>query len=190
MNGSEICTNRNVRATDPAHACAYDAPASQASRTSFVNLALVTETFPPEINGVAMTFGVIARELGSRGNEVTVYRPRRSDLPSPSAHPEFQVVALPGIPIPGYPLLRLGFPAARTLRQRWSRDRPDLVHVCTEGPLGASAVSAALALGIPVTSSFHTNFHAYMRHYGFSRLERIALRWLRHIHNRTRRTFA
>jgi glycosyltransferase involved in cell wall biosynthesis len=155
-----------------------------------VKLAFVTETFPPEINGVAMTFGVITRELGLRGHEVTVYRPNRKDLPPPRTHPEFRIVPLPGIPIPGYPLLRLGLPARAKLRRQWSADRPDLVHVATEGPLGASAVSAARSLGIPVTSSFHTNFHAYMRYYGISLLGDAALRWLRHVHNRTRCTFA
>jgi glycosyltransferase involved in cell wall biosynthesis len=155
-----------------------------------VKLTFVTETFPPEINGVAMTFGVIARELGLRGHEVSVYRPHRDDLPAAETHPEFRVVSLPGIPIPGYPLLRLGLPAWRKLRARWTIDRPDLVHVATEGPLGASAVSAARSLGIPVTSSFHTNFHAYMRHYGCAPLGKLVLGWLRHVHNRTRRTFA
>src|SRR6185436_5282192 len=91
-----------------------------------VKLALVTETFPPEINGVAMTFGTIARELGVRGHEVTVYRPRRVDLPPPSTHPEFTQVPMPGVPIPGYGLLRLGFPAGRELRRRWRANRPDL----------------------------------------------------------------
>ena len=155
-----------------------------------MKLAFVTETFPPEINGVAMTFGTITRELGRRGHAVTVYRPRRSDLPSASAHPEYAVTALPGLPIPGYPLLRLGLPAGRKLRQLWRADRPDLVHVATEGPLGASAISTARALRIPVTSSFHTNFHAYTQHYGVGPLQRLALAWLRHVHNRTRRTFA
>ncbi len=69
------------------------------------------------------------------------------------------------------------------------RQRPDLVHVATEGPLGLSAVNAARALGIPVTSSFHTNFHAYARHYRLALLRRAALAWLRHVHNLTRRTF-
>ena len=155
-----------------------------------MKLALVTETFPPEINGVAMTFGIIARELGRRGHAVTVYRPNRSDLPGDPSHPEFREVPLPGLPLPGYPLLRLGLPAGGRLWRTWRADRPDLVHVATEGPLGASAVSAARALRIPVTSSFHTNFHAYTRHYGFAPLHRLALGWLRHVHNRTRRTFA
>ena len=155
-----------------------------------MKLAVVTETFPPEINGVAMTFGTIARELGRRGHDLTVYRPRRRDLPPAGDHPEYKVIPLPGLPIPGYPLLRLGLPAGATLRARWLADRPDLVHVATEGPLGASAVTAARALGLPVTSSFHTNFHAYTRHYGFSAFHRLTLAWLRHVHNRTRRTFA
>lgn len=155
-----------------------------------VKIALVTETFPPEINGVAMTFGVIVRELGRRGHRVTVYRPRRDDLPAGDADENFTEVAMPGMPIPGYPLLRLGLPARRTLRRRWSAERPDLVHVATEGPLGATAITAARELGIPVTSSFHTNFHTYTRHYGFGLLRPAVLAWLRRVHNRTRLTFA
>jgi glycosyltransferase involved in cell wall biosynthesis len=155
-----------------------------------VKLAIVTETFPPEINGVAMTFGTIARELGRRGHTVTVYRPHRNDLADPESHPEYKEVPLPGMAIPRYPMLRLGFPAQRRLRSEWTASPPDLVHVVTEGPLGASAVSAARALGIPVTSSFHTNFHAYARHYGFAPLNLAVLGWLKRIHNRTQRTFA
>lgn len=155
-----------------------------------MKLALVTETFPPEINGVAMTFGIIARELGRRGHVVTVYRPRRDDLSGGAPSPEFLEVALPGVPLPGYPLLRLGLPAGGRLKKLWRDERPDLVHVATEGPLGASAIAAARALGVPVTSSFHTNFHAYMRHYRFGPLHGVVLAWLRHVHNRTRCTFA
>lgn len=153
-----------------------------------MKLAIVTETFPPEVNGVAMTFGVITRELGRRGHQITVYRPHRDDLPEST--PGFAQVALPGMNIPGYPLLRLGLPAKGKLLRRWRDDRPDLVHVVTEGPLGATAITAARKLGIPVTSSFHTNFHAYTRNYGFSLLHSLVLWWLRRVHNRTRCTFA
>jgi len=155
-----------------------------------VKLAIVTETFPPEINGVAMTFDLIAREFGRRGHGVTVYRPWRPDLAPAAQHPEYREVPLPGLPIPGYSLLRLGLPARRRLTRRWRDDRPDLVHVVTEGPLGASAVTAARALAVPVTSSFHTNFYAYTPHYGIGLLRRMVLGWLRHVHNRTHRTFA
>jgi glycosyltransferase involved in cell wall biosynthesis len=154
-----------------------------------VNLAIVTETFPPEVNGVAMTIGVIARELGRKGHQVTVYRPRRNDLRPGGRHPEYHDVPMAGFPIPGYPLLRFGFPAGGFFRRAWGRSRPELVHVATEGPLGASAVTAARSLGIAVTSSFHTNFHAYARHYRLSFLSRLAMAWLKRVHNGTRRTF-
>ncbi len=155
-----------------------------------VKIAIVSETFPPEVNGVAMTFGVIARELGRRGHEVTIYRPERADLPPPEAELHYRQVPMPGMNIPGYSLLRLGWPAWGKLRRAWRQHRPDLVHVVTEGPLGASAVTVARQLAIPVTSSFHTNFHAYTGNYGFAALQRLVLGWLRRVHNRTARTFA
>ena len=137
-----------------------------------------------------MTFGVIAGELARRGHSIAVYRPRRPDLPDQEIPREYRQIAMPGVPIPGYPQLRLGLPARRKLRRLWSADRPDIVHVATEGPLGLSAIRAARSLAIPVTSSFHTNFHAYTSHYGISLLRHAALAWLRHVHNLTQRTFA
>ncbi len=161
-----------------------------ASSLTELKLAIVTETFPPEVNGVSMTFGVIASELSLRKHDVTVYRPARPDLAPPHSGSNFREIALPGMPIPGYPILRLGLPAATKLRDFWRKDRPDLVHVVTEGPLGASAITAARCLGLPVTSSFHTNFHSYTGDYGFALLRRLVLAWLRRVHNRTLRTFA
>lgn len=155
-----------------------------------MNIAIVTETFPPEVNGVAMTFGVITRELARRGHTITVYRPDRPDLSRAEPIEGVDEFPLPGFPVPGYPLLRLGWPAAALLKRVWRTARPDLVHVVTEGPLGASAISAARALSVPVTSSFHTNFHQYAGEYGFSPMRGLVLRWLRRVHNRTRRTFA
>jgi glycosyltransferase involved in cell wall biosynthesis len=154
-----------------------------------VKLAFVTETFPPEVNGVAMTFGVIARELGRRGHQVTVYRPGPCAPRGDSSETWFREIPLPGLPIPGYPHLRFGLPAASALHARWKADRPDLVHVVTEGPLGASAITAARRLKLPATSSFHTNFHAYTSHYRCGWLQPVALSWLRHVHNRTLKTF-
>jgi glycosyltransferase involved in cell wall biosynthesis len=154
-----------------------------------VKLAIVTETFPPEINGVAMTFSVIATEMARRGHSVDVYRPSRRDLPAAGKGAEFRQIAMPGLPLPGYPQLRLGLPAGRRLRRAWMANRPDLVHVATEGPLGFSAVNAARSLGVPVTSSFHTNFQSYAKHYGLPFFKGFAMAWLRYVHNLTLRTF-
>jgi len=95
------------------------------------------------------------RPPGPRGDGLPAWRP---GLPDAAARPEFRELTLPGLPIPGYALLRLGLPARRRLERCWRADRPDLVACCQEGPLGASAVTAARALGLPVTSSFIPTF--------------------------------
>lgn len=161
-----------------------------------MKLALVTETFPPEINGVAMTLGQLASGLARRGFAVTVHRPRQAAESARGAGAPRPAVAgyaerlHPGLPIPGYSMLRLGLPARGALLRAWRAERPDVVHVATEGPLGWSALSAAEALGIPLASSFHTNFHSYSKHYGFAFLTRPALAYLRWFHNRTRITLS
>jgi glycosyltransferase involved in cell wall biosynthesis len=157
-----------------------------------LNLVLVTETYSPEINGVAMTLGRLVDGLAARGHRLTIVRPRqRHESPRYSVTQRLacRQVRLPGVPIPGYPQMRLGLPASRRLRKLWSLNRPDLVHVATEGPLGASAITTARALGIPVTSSFHTNFDQYTGDYRIGWLKPIVAAWLRHVHNRTLRTF-
>ncbi|MBL9215747.1 MAG: glycosyltransferase family 1 protein [Opitutaceae bacterium] len=157
-----------------------------------MHLALITETFAPEINGVAMTLGRLVDGLSRRGHRLTVVRPRqRHESPRYSVTQRLacRQVRLPGVPIPGYPQLRLGLPAGRRLHALWSAHPPDLVHVATEGPLGASAIAAARRLGLPVTSSFHTNFDQYTRDYRIGWLRGPVSAWLRRLHNRTQRTF-
>ncbi len=139
-----------------------------------------------------MTLGRLVDGLAQRGHRLTIIRPRQrheSARFSVTQRVACRQVRLPGVPIPGYPQLRLGLPAGRRLRQLWSINRPDLVHVATEGPLGASAITTARAFGIPVTSSFHTNFDQYTRDYRIGWLKPIVATWLRHVHNRTLRTF-
>jgi len=147
-------------------------------------IAFVTETYPPEVNGVAMTVGNLVRGLRQRGVQVTVFRPRQGagDVGEADCH------VLPGYPLPGYPDVRWGLPAGRALRRHWQHLRPHVVHVVTEGPLGWSAVNAARALGIPVTSGFHTNFDSYSVHYGLGWLRPMVAAYLRTLHRRTRRT--
>ncbi len=151
-----------------------------------MKIALVTETWPPEINGVAMTLSRLAAGLRARGHRVDLVRPRQAGDSAGGAGNGDLLVR--GVPIPFYRSLRMGVPAAGRLRARWRSERPDVVHVATEGPLGVAALRAARTLDLPVTSSFHTNFHAYGGHYGFRLLRGAALAYLRWFHNRTRLT--
>lgn len=155
-----------------------------------LSIALVTETWAPEINGVAMTLSRLVAGLAERGHRIQVVRPRQAvESGAPAvAHPGVSELVRPGLPIPGYTALRLGLPSTGRLIAAWRRQRPDVVHVATEGPLGCSALAAAEALGLPATSSYHTNFDDYARHYRIGFLRAAAAGWLRRFHNRTRVT--
>lgn len=155
-----------------------------------LRVAVVSETYPPEVNGVALTLARVVRGLVQRGHEVTLVRPRQgveADAPTCQPAPTSQTLVT-GLPIPQYPHLRMGAPSGPRLHRLWSARRPDVVHVATEGPLGFSAVQAARRLGIPVTSDFRTNFDAYTGHYGLGWLRRPILAYLRAFHNRTSAT--
>jgi glycosyltransferase involved in cell wall biosynthesis len=148
-----------------------------------LRVAVVTETYPPEINGVARTVGLMVEALLARGHEIELIRPRQgSEADSEGVALRQRLVA--GLPIPMYPELRMGLASRGSVEKAWRERRPDLVHVVTEGPLGWAAVAAAKRLGIPVSSDFHTNFHTYSRHYGFGLFSRAVARYLRTLHNR------
>jgi len=146
-------------------------------------VAMVTETYPPEVNGVAMSMARLVGGLHERHHDVQLIRPRQPQSSAPGAGALFDEVLTAGCPIPRYPHLRMGLPAKRTLVRLWSHQRPDAVHIATEGPLGWSALQAARVLHLPVTSDFRTNFHAYGRHYGAGWLARPILAYLRKFHN-------
>jgi glycosyltransferase involved in cell wall biosynthesis len=151
-----------------------------------LQVALVTETYAPEVNGVAMTLGRLTAGLVERGHRMRIVRPRQT-LEAAGLQSNGDLLT-PGLPIPRYPELRFGLPTAGILRNIWLEQRPDIVHVATEGPLGFSALAAAHAIGIPVLSSFHTNFHNYSQHYGIGWLRSGIANYLRWFHNRTATT--
>jgi glycosyltransferase involved in cell wall biosynthesis len=141
--------------------------------------AIVTETYPPEVNGVALTVQALENGLRARGHQVTLIRPRQASESGPSP----DQVLVRGAPLPRYPGLRFGLPAGRTLGAAWRRERPDAIYVATEGPLGWSAVRMARKLAIPVTTGLHTRFDEYVERYGAAFLTPIAFAWMRRFHN-------
>lgn len=149
-----------------------------------LHVAMVTETYPPEVNGVARTVGLMAEGLQKRGHSVQLVRPRQNGHDIAARGPRFEEILGRGIPIPRYTQLKMGLPAKAALVQAWRERRPDIVHIATEGPLGWSALSAARKLGLPVATDFHTNFHAYSRHYGFAWLASPVMAYLKLFHNR------
>ncbi len=150
-----------------------------------LRVAVVSETWPPEVNGVAATISQVVAGLRRRGHQVQLVRPRQHPAEQASDDAGFAEVLMRGLPIPRYPQLRMGLPSRRALLRLWTTQRPDVVHIVTEGPLGWSALQAALQLKLPVVSDFRTNFHAYSRHYGMAWLRHPIVAYLRKFHNRT-----
>lgn len=150
-----------------------------------LRVAFVTETYPPEVNGVSMTVARVVEGMRARRHQVQLVRLRQHAADTPVHADAYDEVLMPGLPIPRYPELKMGLPQTRSLRRLWAAQRPDLVHIATEGPLGWSALRAARQLGVPVSSDFRTNFHAYAQHYGISLLQRPVLAYLRYFHSRT-----
>jgi len=146
-----------------------------------MNIEIVTDTYAPDVNGVAMTLGRLTNGLRERGHRVHVMHT------GSRAGPDESLAA--AVPLPGYSQVRLGLPKPIELRLRWMKRRPDVIYVATESPLGKSALKAAQALGIPAASGFHTNFHEYIEPYGVPGLESLAMGYLRRFHRRARCTF-
>jgi len=164
--------------------------AIESSAHRWLRIAVVTETYPPEVNGVAGTIAKVVEGLRERGHELQLVRPRQGRDDVARVQEGFAEMLMRGLPIPRYPELKMGLPAKRALIRRWSFERPDVVHLATEGPLGWSALQAARHLRLPVVSEFRTNFHAYSQHYGVGWLRHPILAYLRKFHNQCQRTLA
>jgi glycosyltransferase involved in cell wall biosynthesis len=149
-----------------------------------LDIVIVTDTYPPEVNGVALSIVRVVRHLRSARHRVRLVRPRQQDEAANEGD-----LLVRGLPLPRYPGLRFGLPAWRRLLRAWREERPDVVHIVTEGPLGWSALLAARQLGVPVTSDYRTHFDAYSSHYGLGMLSAAVRAVLRAFHNRTDLTF-
>jgi len=148
-----------------------------------LRIALVSETYPPEINGIAYAVSRMVQGLRARGHEISLIRPRnkRSDIPMVSE--SFAETLVRGAPVTINNNLKLGLPAKDELFKLWSVRRPDLIHIATEGPLGWSALKAARKLKIPSITDFRTKFYTQHQQPGIQWLRGAVMAYLRKFHN-------
>lgn len=147
-----------------------------------MRIDIVTDTFAPDVNGVAMTLGRLVMGLRERGHLVHVIRTGEQS--------QKRETLAASISLPGYKEVRVGLPGPFKLRKRWMKKRPDAIYVATESPLGVSAITAAGSLEIPVATGFHTNFHQYMEQYRLGGLQPAAMAYLKRVHRRADVTMA
>jgi phosphatidylinositol alpha 1,6-mannosyltransferase len=156
-----------------------------------VRIAIVTESFAPDVNGVAHSVLRIAEHLVRRGHQPLIVAPRpvAGTVPDAGRWP-YPVVRMPSLPMPGYPSFRLGLPS-RKLRDALAGHRADLVHLASPFVLGARGGAVARQLDLPVIAVYQTDMPGYARAYHTGRLgEAAAWHRVRDIHNGADRTLA
>jgi phosphatidylinositol alpha 1,6-mannosyltransferase len=157
-----------------------------------MRIAIITESFAPDLNGVSNCVQRVAGHLVQRGHQPLIIAPEpasatRGDQPGPFPYP---VERVPSVSLPGYPGFRLGLPS-RAIRSALTRHGTDLVHLASPVFLGASGSTVTRHLGLPSIAVYQTDIPAYARAYGWHGAgEAAAWRWLRRIHNGADRTLA
>jgi len=154
-----------------------------------MRVAVITESFPPDVNGVAHSVLRVAEFLTESGHHPLIIAPQPARGRTADSFP-FPVVRVPAMPLPGYPSFRLGRPSHR-VPDALVTHRTEVVHLASPVCLGAHGAAVAGRLGLPAVAVYQTDLPAYARAYGLGRTgEAFAWRWLRGIHNSTARTLA
>jgi len=155
-----------------------------------------TDTFSPQVNGISVVTGLSVAGLSRRGWECAVVAPR---TPQPAAirsnqhvreeHGAALLLSLPSVPLPGYSEVRLALPSPGPVHELVQRFRPDLIHCVTELTVGRMGQLAAAQAGIPMVSSYHTNFAGCLAAHGKSWLRGTISAYLQRFHQRCRRSY-
>ncbi|ENU32212.1 glycosyltransferase family 4 protein [Acinetobacter parvus] len=148
-----------------------------------LRIAIVTETWPPEINGVALSMMQLCQGLQRLGHKILLVRPVQKETCT-EFNPEQECLVL-SQPIPKYPSLQFGWPQYFKVTKAFEKFSPDVVHIVTEGPLGLTALQAAKAKKIAVSSGFHSPFQDFSRFFDLAFLVKPIQRYLTWFHNST-----
>jgi phosphatidylinositol alpha 1,6-mannosyltransferase len=153
-----------------------------------MRVGLVTESFLPDVNGVAHSVVRAAEHLMRRGHQPVVVAPQ----PPPAVRDlvvdvPYPVVRIASLPMPGYPQVRLGLPTP-TMTVALRAHGVDVVHLASPFVLGAWGMAAARSLRLPTVAVYQTDVAAYARAYGMGMTEGAAWRWIRTVHNLASRT--
>jgi glycosyltransferase involved in cell wall biosynthesis len=176
---SRVTYQKNLGENYP-HEITILSEAFKATENKPLWIEVVTDTYVPDINGVAISLGRLCAGLRELGHRVKIIR-------SGKVGSEFETRVL-SWPLPGYWEIKVGAPLPGELYRRWKHNRPDIIYVAIETPLGFSAAAAARRLGIPVIGGFHTNFCEYLQKYGANWIGKQVWNYQKWFHDRLART--
>lgn len=149
-----------------------------------MRVAIVTESFFPQVNGVTNTVRHIVDRLLELGHEALVIAPG----PGLVVYRTARVVRVRSIAMPGYRSFPVGLPDV-AVEQALAKFRPHVVHLASPIALGAVGLRAARRLRIPTVAVYQTDIGGFARQYGV-RAEGAVARWVGRIHRRSSRTLA
>jgi phosphatidylinositol alpha 1,6-mannosyltransferase len=156
-----------------------------------MRIAIITESFPPDVNGVAHCVVRVAENLARKGHHPLVIAPESArDTTEADSRFPYPVERVPSVQLPGYPTFRLGLPTPKT-RRAITRHGTEVVHLASPVALGAWGSRVAKAMDLPMVAVYQTDLPNYARAYRLGAVtEAFAWRWLRDIHNAAGRTLA
>ncbi|MFI2351548.1 glycosyltransferase family 4 protein [Streptomyces sp. NPDC019443] len=153
-----------------------------------MRVVIVTESFPPDVNGVAHCALQTARHLAARGHDPLVIAPAVAGADSSDRSAPCPVVRVPSLPLPGYPQVRVALPSRR-VAAAITAHRAELVHLASPFVLGVRGMAAAARLGLPAVAVYQTDLAGYARTY-VGAGEGAAWRRIRTVHSAADRTLA
>ncbi|MFE0453617.1 glycosyltransferase family 4 protein [Streptomyces sp. NPDC058914] len=145
-----------------------------------MRVVIVTESFPPDVNGVAHCALQTARHLVDRGHLPLVVAPATAAGTGSDSEAPCPVVRVPSLPLPGYPQVRVALPSRR-VAAALTDHRADMVHLASPFVLGVRGMAAAARLGIPAVAVYQTDLAGYARTY-MGAGEAAAWRRIRSVH--------
>ena len=159
-------------------------------------ILICTDTYPPQVNGVSVVTALTVSGLRARGWKVGVVAPRYpANAPNPfnGVNPgngfEDELTTIANVGFPPYPDIRIAAPNYPAVARAIARFQPDVVHCETEFMIGRMGQLAARRAGIPLTTSYHTDFSRYTESYGVPWLRGTVSRYIGRFHGRARRTY-
>lgn len=160
------------------------ADAYRESAAAAIRLALFTDSYPPQLNGVSLLVSRLVDAVRNRGGAVRVYT-----TTDPAGAEDADVRRWPSVAFWAYPEHRIALPTQPRVRRELRAWHPTLVHAASPFGMGLAARAAARATGVPFVTSYHTNWSAYSSFYQMGALSSAAWHYLRWFHNGGARTY-
>ncbi|KQL37685.1 glycosyl transferase [Bacillus sp. FJAT-25509] len=149
-----------------------------------MRVAIFTDTFIPQVNGVAKTLNRFTNYLKDHGHSYHMFAPEDYGLSSTE-----DVTRLKSVPFKIYPECKISFPNLSKMKKTLKEFNPDIIHIATPFTIGLSGLHIAKKMKIPLVASYHTNFDHYLQYYNLTFLENILWKYLDWFHKPTQKIF-